>query len=123
VHQVLESGQGTTGETVTLSAEVQLGDRAIQVRGAGNGPIAAFVEGLGQATGQTVRVLDYHEHAIASGADARAVAYLELRVGDRTLFGVGMDSNIVSASLKAIVSGLQRAGLGTEQEEQAWQTN
>lgn len=123
VHQVLESGQGAAGETVTLSAEVQFGGRAIQVRGAGNGPIAAFVEGLGQATGQTIRVLDYHEHAIASGADARAVAYLELRVGDRTLFGVGMDSNIVSASLKAIVSGLQRAGLGTEQEEQAWQTN
>ncbi|RYF17150.1 MAG: 2-isopropylmalate synthase [Comamonadaceae bacterium] len=123
VHQVLESGQGAGGDTVTLSAEVQLGGRAIQVRGAGNGPIAAFVEGLGQATGQTIRVLDYHEHAIASGADARAVAYLELRVGDRTLFGVGMDSNIVSASLKAIVSGLQRAGLGTEQEEQAWQTN
>jgi 2-isopropylmalate synthase len=68
-------------------------------------------------------VLDYHEHAIASGADARAVAYLELRVGDRTLFGVGMDGNIVSASLKAIVSGLQRAGLATEQEESTWQTN
>jgi 2-isopropylmalate synthase len=81
------------------------------------------VEGLSQATGETIRVLDYHEHAIAAGADARAVAYLELRVGDRTLFGVGMDGNIVSASLKAIVSGLQRAGIATEQEESTWQTN
>jgi 2-isopropylmalate synthase len=55
------------------------------------------------------RVLDYHEHAIASGADARAVAYVELRVGEQTLFGVGLHRNIVTASLNAVVSGLQRA--------------
>lgn len=122
-HQVLESGGGAAGEQVTLAADVRLGQREIAVRGAGNGPIDAFVQGLSQATGETIRVLDYHEHAIASGADARAVAYLELRFGDRTLFGVGMDANIVSASLKAIVSGLQRAGLATEQEEPTWQTN
>ncbi|HEX7888159.1 MAG TPA: 2-isopropylmalate synthase [Ramlibacter sp.] len=122
-HQVLEQGAGASGELVTLAADVDLGGRSMAVRGAGNGPIDAFVEGLSQVTGETIRVLDYHEHAIASGADARAVAYLELRVGDRTRFGVGMDSNIVSASLKAIVSGLQRAGLATEQEEKTWQTN
>ena len=122
-HQVLESGGGAMGDLVTLAADVRMGKRKIAVRGVGNGPIDAFVEGLSQATGETIRVLDYHEHAIASGADARAVAYLELRVGDRTLFGVGMDANIVSASLKAIVSGLQRAGLATEQEEPTWQTN
>ncbi|HET8745294.1 MAG TPA: 2-isopropylmalate synthase [Ramlibacter sp.] len=121
-HQVLESG--APGEPVTLEANVRMGGgRALTITGAGNGPIDAFVEGLSHALGEPVRVLDYHEHAIASGADARAVAYLELRVGDRTLFGVGMDGNIVSASLKAIVSGLQRAGLATEQEESTWQTN
>ena len=60
--------------------------------------------------------------AHASGADARAVAYLELRVGERTLFGVGMDSNIVAASLKAIVSGLQRATSNNARREQ-WQTS
>jgi 2-isopropylmalate synthase len=54
-------------------------------------------------------VLDYHEHAIGAGANAQAVAYLELRINDQTLFGVGMDGNIVSASFKAIVSGLQRS--------------
>lgn len=122
-HQVLESGQGATGELVTLAADVQLGERSLQVRGAGNGPIDAFVQGLSHATGESIRVLDYHEHATASGADARAVAYLELRVGERTLFGVGADANIVSASLKAIVSGLQRAGLATEQQESTWQSN
>jgi len=122
-HQVLESGAGPAGDLVRLDAEVRIAGGTIAVRGAGNGPIDAFVEGLSQATGESIRVLDYHEHAIASGADARAVAYLELRVGDRTLFGVGMDANIVSASLKAIVSGLQRAGLATKQEESTWQTN
>jgi 2-isopropylmalate synthase len=122
-HQVLETGAGTAGERVTLTADVQLGEQLLAVRGVGNGPIDAFVEGLGQTIGQTIRVLDYHEHAIASGADARAVAYLELRVGERTVFGVGMDANIVSASLKAIVSGLQRAGLATEHKEPTWQTS
>ncbi len=95
--------------------------RAFGVRGTGNGPIAAFVEGLGRAMGESIRVLDYHEHAIGAGADARAVAYLELRVGERTLFGVGVDSNIVAASLKAIASGVKRA---TEhRKEKTWQTN
>ena len=50
-------------------------------------------------------MLDYHEHAIGGGADARAVAYLELRIGERRLFGVGIDADIVTASLKAVLSG------------------
>ena len=120
-HQVLESGAGAQGDLLVLTADVRMDDRVVAVRGAGNGPIDAFVEGLSQVTGQTIRVLDYHEHAIGSGADARAVAYLELRVGERTLFGVGMDSNIVAASLKAIASGVQRAT--HHKKETTWQTN
>ena len=114
---------GADGKPLTLAAEVRIGAQVVAVRGCGNGPIDAFVDGLSQVTGQTIRVLDYHEHAIAAGADARAVAYLELRVGERTLFGVGSDANIVSASLKAIVSGLQRAGVVTPSEEPSWQTS
>jgi len=110
-HQVLESG---AGQEVTLEAEVRQGNQVMAVHGVGNGPIDAFVQGLRALTQKAVRVLDYHEHSIASGANARAVAYIELRVGERSLFGVGVDANIVSASLKAIVSGLQRAQLGTE---------
>jgi len=104
-HQVEEAAGGT----LRLTARVQVGGRTLSVQGAGNGPIDAFVQALGEACGASIRVLDYHEHAIGSGANAQAVAYLELRVGERTLFGVGIDSNIVSASLKAIVSGVQRA--------------
>ncbi|TFZ08440.1 2-isopropylmalate synthase [Ramlibacter humi] len=110
-HQLVEEA-GATGTTVKLNAEVVVDGKPMTVRGMGNGPIDAFVEGLSAATGVEVRVLDYHEHAIGAGANAQAVAYLELRVGSRTLFGVGMDANIVSASLKAIVSGLQRGRSG-----------
>lgn len=105
-HQVLEEGDDGR---VTIAAEMALGSGHLSLQGTGNGPIDAFVQGLSAATGETVRVLDYREHAIGAEAHAQAVAYLELRVGERTLFGVGRDANIVSASLKAIVSGVQRA--------------
>jgi 2-isopropylmalate synthase len=120
-HQVLEQEQGRAGTLVKLAAEVVVAGDSIHIEGEGNGPIDAFVEALGTACGETIRVLDYHEHAIGAGANAQAVAYLELRVGERTLFGVGMDSNIVAASLKAIVSGVQRAT--ATNKEKSWQTN
>jgi 2-isopropylmalate synthase len=116
VHQLVEEAQGVAGKLVRLAADVEVSGQRLSIQGEGNGPIDAFVEALATACGQTIRVLDYHEHAIGSGANARAVAYLELRIGARTLFGVGMDSNIVSASLKGIVSGLQRAQTGTTGE-------
>ena len=78
------------------------------LRGRGNGPIAAFVDALA-TIGYEVRVLDYAEHALSSGGDARAAAYVECAVGDRILWGVGIDPNIVTASLKAVVSALNRA--------------
>ena len=122
-HQVLEGALGLTSTAVELTAEVVVGGRSLSVRGSGTGPIDAFVQGLGAATGETVRVLDYHEHAIGSGANAQAMAYLELRIGERTLFGVGRDSNIVSASLKAIISGVERAQASNQNKELTWQTN
>ncbi|MBV8502387.1 MAG: 2-isopropylmalate synthase [Paucibacter sp.] len=96
-------------DVATLSAEVQVAGRTLKLQGTGNGPIDSFVNGLAASTGQNIRVLDYHEHSMGSGADARAVAYLELRVGDQTRFGVGIDANIVRASLKAIGSGFARS--------------
>jgi len=114
---IAEQGEGV----VRLNADVTIGARTMHVDGVGTGPIDAFVAGLNETTGAALRVLDYHEHAIGSGADARAVAYLELRVGEsQTLFGVGIDANIVSASLKAIVSGLSRsASVAKQGSEQA----
>ena len=100
----------STDGVVTLRASAYLLEQVVTVEGEGGGPIDAFVNGLNRQLESTVRVLDYHEHSIGSGADAKAVAYLELRIGDAiTVFGVGIDDNIVLASLKAIVSGLGRA--------------
>jgi 2-isopropylmalate synthase len=79
-----------------------------EVDGVGNGPISAFVDALG-SVGVEVRVLDYTEHAMSAGSDARAAAYVECQVGDRVLWGVGVDANTVTASLKAILSAVNRA--------------
>jgi 2-isopropylmalate synthase len=104
-HRVVEEKAGL----VELTAEVTLDGRVVPVRGSGNGPIDAFVDGLSRAGGKSIRVLNYHEHSLGTGSGARAIAYLELRIGERTLFGVGTDADIVSASLKGIVSGWLRA--------------
>jgi 2-isopropylmalate synthase len=89
---------------------VELTDRGVPVTvaGRGNGPIAAFVDALKQLD-VDVRVLDYAEHAMSTGGDARAAAYVECAVGERVLWGVGIDPNIVSASLRAVVSAVNRA--------------
>ena len=100
---------------VDLSVSVRAAGRVLNLQGQGAGPVAAFVDGLQRATGCTVAVLDYHEHSIGSGAQARAAAYLELRIGDtRTLFGVGIDANILTASMKAVTSGLLRCGIALD---------
>jgi 2-isopropylmalate synthase len=114
---IAERADGTSA----LRANVTLVRQQFRVEGSGTGPIEAFINGLAARIGTSLRVLGYHEHSIGSGADARAVAYLELRIGeDQTLFGVGIDTNIVSASLRAIVSGLSRArGIAVAHEIQA----
>ena len=80
----------------------------VTIEGSGNGPIAAFVSAM-SPLGVDVRVLDYAEHALSSGGDARAAAYVECAVGERVLWGVGLDANIVIASLKAVVSAVNRS--------------
>jgi 2-isopropylmalate synthase len=91
-----------------LDVAVLLDGAEVQLAGSGNGPIAAFVQAL-STVGIDIRVLDYAEHALSAGGDAKAAAYLECAVGDRVLWGVGVDPNIVTASLKALVSAVNRA--------------
>jgi 2-isopropylmalate synthase len=88
--------------TIILDGEEQV------IHGTGNGPIAAFVGAL-SSKGFDVRVLDYHEHALSAGGDARAAAYLECSVAGEVFWGVGIDANIVTASLKAVISAVNRA--------------
>jgi 2-isopropylmalate synthase len=107
LHQTLDDlGNGR----VRMSAVVEVDGRQRKVQGEGNGPVDAFVHGLSRALHQPVKVLDYHEHAIGAGAQARAAAYLEVRIGDAgALFGVGIDANIVTASVLAVLSAVSRA--------------
>jgi len=91
--------------------KVSMSDRTageVDVEGLGNGPIAAFCNAMAQV-GVDVKVLDYHEHAMSSGGDAQAASYVECAVSGQTLWGVGIDSSIVTSSLKAVVSAVNRA--------------
>src|SRR6478609_6004832 len=92
----------------TLSVDVVDRGEEITLEGTGNGPVAAFVDAVAQV-GVDVRVLDYAEHALSEGGDATAAAYVECQVGDDVLWGVGVDPSITTASLKAIVSAVNRA--------------
>jgi 2-isopropylmalate synthase len=97
------------GEKDALSVNVYVDGQLRTLQGEGNGPIAAFVHALnGLDSGYDVRVLDYAEHALSSGGDAIAAAYVECAVGDKILWGVGLDANIVTASLKAVISAVNR---------------
>ncbi len=96
------------GERDALEVGVYVdGDRRL-LTGQGNGPIDAFVGALAEA-GFDVRVLDYAEHAMSSGGDARAAAYVECAIGGEVVWGVGIDPNIVTASLRAVVSAVNRS--------------
>jgi 2-isopropylmalate synthase len=102
------------GEKDALDVNVYVDGEIRSLHGEGNGPIAAFVaaiNGLPNAQDQRwdVRVLDYAEHALSSGGDALAAAYVECLVGDTIYWGVGIDPNIVTASLKAVISAVNRA--------------
>ena len=98
-----QGGRGAHG--VKLSATVSRHGEEYVLMGAGNGPIDAFIAGLSLP----VSVVDYHEHAIGAGANAEAVCYVELRINNNdVVFGVGVDGNIVAATMKAILAGLNR---------------
>lgn len=94
-----------------LTATIHEHGRERRISGKGNGPIDAFTDALNRHCGLDVRVVDYHEHAIGAGANATAVSYVEVRMDGEpaTQFGVGIDNNIVTASLNAVVSAVNRA--------------
>ena len=101
-HHIVETA---TASAIDVRAVIDVDGRPQEFRGRGNGPIDAFVHALPL----DIEVIDYHEHAIGVGADARAVCYIELRSGpSEVLFGIGVDANIVTASVKAVISAVNR---------------
>ncbi|MDO8304610.1 2-isopropylmalate synthase [Herminiimonas sp.] len=101
-HHIDESqGNGT----VHIRVELERDGQPLSLQGTGNGPIDAFVNALGM----DIKLMDFHEHAIGAGANANAASYMELRVNNGpTRFGVAIDGNIVTASLRAILSAVNR---------------
>ena len=106
-HRAHASGDGRVEQ---LASRLKLDGAEVRVHGLGNGPVDAFVNALRSELGFDIHVQNYHEHATGSGEDATAVSYVQLRVGQETaVFGVGLDPNIVTATLKAVVSAANRA--------------
>ncbi|MFZ6813089.1 2-isopropylmalate synthase [Undibacterium sp. Rencai35W] len=97
-------------ESVQIEVDITQNGKPATLRGHGNGPIDAFVNALGL----NIKLMDYHEHAISSGADAQAACYVELRVDQgATQFGAAVDGNIVRASFKAVISAVNRSRAAT----------
>ncbi|MCD1143787.1 2-isopropylmalate synthase [Kocuria sp. LUK] len=104
----LSTATSEEGGETTLEVGLDVDGVAHHRTGHGNGPIEALL-GVFAAEGVDVRVLDYSEHALSAGGDAQAASYVEAAVGDRVLWGVGIDANTTRASLKAVVSAVNRA--------------
>jgi 2-isopropylmalate synthase len=106
----VKNGQTTTGTdgADTLTVEATLDGADTVLTGTGNGPISAFFDAL-QGIGIDVRLLDYQEHTMSEGASAQAASYIECAIGEKVLWGIGIDANTTRASLKAVVSAVNRA--------------
>ena len=103
-----------------MTAEIVWNGEPRTIQGKGNGPIDGFIDALKNGLNLNMAIQSYHEHAVGKGADATAVAYVEVSTPDGgTLFGVGRDPNIVAASLRAIVSAANRVAKADAAEEAA----
>ncbi len=97
------------GRVEHLCARLAFAGSERTLEGAGNGPVDAFVRALRESAGFDIHVQNYHEHGVGAGEDATAVSYVQLRIGaDKAVYGVGLDPNIVTATLKAVVSAVNR---------------
>ena len=108
LHTNTTDGRGRT----TISAQLEVDGSAVTIRGEGDGPVEAFVNGLRAEWPGDFDVLDYSEHAIGRGSDAEAVAYVESSSGNEVRWGIGTDPNITTASLRAVLSAFERQRRG-----------
>lgn len=103
-HRLASEADSTT---VSLEATIEESGQRRTLQGQGNGPLAAFIQALTTA-GHDVEIIDYHEHSRGQGSDAEAIAYVDVRIGSESVFGVGTDESITSASMKAVMSAINR---------------
>jgi 2-isopropylmalate synthase len=111
--ELVSYASASEGGTERVDCTVRAYGTEYELFGIGNGPIAAFCAAVSEVDlglgGLSVRVLDYAEHALTAGRDAEAAAYLEIEIGDQVLWGVGISSSIVRASVSGVISALNRA--------------
>lgn len=116
-YELFRTAATSTGDGVTsLTVDYRIGDETAQLTTSGNGPVDAFINGL-NSSGHSVTLFDYVEHAMSAGGDAVAAAYVDLEVDGQRLWGVGLDPDTTRATLKAIVSSVNRAVRTTEPSE------
>jgi 2-isopropylmalate synthase len=111
--ELVRSSSSSNEGTERITATVRVNGVEHEISGMGNGPIAAFCEALSGVDlgwgALGVRVLDYNEHVLTAGRDAEAAAYLEIEIGERVFWGVGISESTTQASLRAVVSAVNRA--------------
>ena len=94
-----------------LEIQIKKGDEEISINGSGNGPIDALIDALKQNLNIDISIADYHQHAISSGSDAKAVAYSEILYKDQSVWGIGIHQNTVIAGFVSVINGLNRLSI------------
>ena len=108
-HEITSKNDSNGSQIDEIILSINDNGKNVSISGSGNGPIDSFINAMASYLKLNIKVSDYHQHAISSGSDASAAAYIELDVNKNTVWGIGIDSNTVIASFKAIISGLNKS--------------
>tara|TARA_B100001094_G_scaffold90645_1_gene86655 strand:+ start:4320 stop:5999 length:1680 start_codon:yes stop_codon:yes gene_type:complete len=108
-HEITSKNDSRGSQIDEIILSINDNGENVSISGSGNGPIDSFINAMANYLKLNIKVSDYHQHAISSGSDASAAAYIELDVNKNTVWGIGIDSNTVIASFKAIISGLNKS--------------
>jgi 2-isopropylmalate synthase len=113
-HNIISQPHADSGQQFTIEVDVEHDGQVRTLKGSGEGAISAFVNALDMS----IKIMDYNEHAIGSGAETRAAAYVEMRIGDSPSgFGVGVHADIVTSSFLAILSAVNRHTIAQQEAE------
>ena len=107
-HNINSKANKDGSQTDEIEINLKVNDEIISITGTGNGPIDAMVNSIKDYLKLDIKISDYHQHAISAGSDAKAVAYSELLLNGKSVWGVGMHQNTVIAGFESVISGLNR---------------
>ena len=107
-HNINSKANKDGSQTDEIEINLKVNDEIISITGTGNGPIDAMVNSIKDYLKLDIKISDYHQHAISAGSDAKAVAYSELLLNGKSVWGVGIHQNTVIAGFESVISGLNR---------------